>query len=39
MAGRFTAAHPGVEVVRVKAQSTDVHDLEGLRKIGAELAG
>jgi anion-transporting ArsA/GET3 family ATPase len=38
MAERFTAAHPRVPVVRVKAQSTDVHDLDGLRRIGAELA-
>jgi len=39
MAERFTAAHPGVNVVRVRAQSTDVHDLDGLRRIGLELAG
>jgi len=38
MAERFTAAHPGVQVVHVKAQSTDVHDLDGLREIGTELA-
>ena len=39
MAERFTAAHPGVGVVQVRAQSTDVHDLDGLRQIGMELAG
>ena len=39
MAERFTSAHPDVEIVRVKAQSTDVHDLDGLRRIGVELAG
>jgi hypothetical protein len=39
MAERFTAAHPGVRVVQVQAQSTDVHDLDGLRVVGAELAG
>ena len=38
MAERFTVAHPSVGVVRVAAQSTDVHDLDGLRAIGAELA-
>lgn len=36
---RFTAAHPGVGVVEVPAQPTDVHDLDGLRAIGAALAG
>jgi anion-transporting ArsA/GET3 family ATPase len=39
LAERFTAAHPAVEVVRIKAQSTDVHDLDGLRRIGTELGG
>jgi hypothetical protein len=39
MAERFTSAHPGVGVVQVGAQSTDVHDLDGLRRIGMELAG
>jgi anion-transporting ArsA/GET3 family ATPase len=37
MAERFVAAHPGVPVVQVAAQATDVHDLDGLRRIGAEL--
>ena len=39
MAERFTSAHPNVRVVPVGAQSTDVHDLDGLRTIGTELAG
>ena len=38
IAGRFRAAHPTVPVVEVAAQSEDVHDLEGLRRIGSELA-
>ena len=38
VAERFHAAHPGVAVVQVGAQSTDVHDLDGLRRIAAELA-
>jgi anion-transporting ArsA/GET3 family ATPase len=37
MAERFTSAHPTVPVVQVAAQSEDVHDLDGLRVIGAEL--
>jgi anion-transporting ArsA/GET3 family ATPase len=36
--GRFTAAHPRVPVVDVPAQPGDVHDLDGLRAIGAALA-
>ncbi len=35
---RFTAAHPRVPVVDVPAQPGDVHDLAGLREIGAALA-
>jgi anion-transporting ArsA/GET3 family ATPase len=35
---RFTAAHPAVPVVDVPAQPGDVHDLAGLRVIGAALA-
>jgi anion-transporting ArsA/GET3 family ATPase len=38
LAQRFTAAHPGVPVVRVPAQPEDVHDLTGLRKIGESFA-
>jgi anion-transporting ArsA/GET3 family ATPase len=36
---RFTRAHPEVAVVEVEAQAGDVHDLDGLRRIGDELAG
>ena len=35
---RFTSAHPGVPVVEVAAQPGDVHDLDGLRAVGADLA-
>ena len=37
MAGQFSGAHPGVPLVEVAAQAEDVHDLDGLRSIGAEL--
>jgi anion-transporting ArsA/GET3 family ATPase len=33
-AGGFTAAHPLVPVAEIPAQAEDVHDLEGLRRIG-----
>ena len=36
---RFAAAHPRVATVVVPALSTDIHDLDGLRRIGAFLAG
>ena len=36
---RFTGAHPRVPVVEVAAQAGDVHDLDGLRSIGDDLAG
>ncbi len=36
---RFTTAHPGVALVEVAAQPGDVHDLAGLRAVGADLAG
>jgi anion-transporting ArsA/GET3 family ATPase len=36
---RFTAAHPHVPTAVVPALSTDVHDLDGLRQVGALLAG
>jgi anion-transporting ArsA/GET3 family ATPase len=39
MAERFTSAHPSVPVVHVAAQAGDVHDLDGLKLIGAELVG
>ena len=35
---RFTSAHPSVPVVEVAAQPGDVHDLDGLRAVGADLA-
>jgi anion-transporting ArsA/GET3 family ATPase len=38
MAERFAGAHPSVPLVQVAAQASDVHDLRGLRAIGAELA-
>jgi anion-transporting ArsA/GET3 family ATPase len=37
-ASQFHAAHPRVRIVEVFAQASDVHDLEGLRAIGADLA-
>ncbi|WP_315655296.1 ArsA family ATPase [Amycolatopsis sp. PS_44_ISF1] len=36
---RFTRAHPEVPLVRVPALAGDVHDLNGLRDIGAKLVG
>jgi anion-transporting ArsA/GET3 family ATPase len=36
---RFTAAHPSIRVVEVASQSGDVHDLPGLRRVGADLVG
>jgi anion-transporting ArsA/GET3 family ATPase len=38
MARRFSAAHPEVAVLTVPALPADVHDLAGLRSIGALLA-
>jgi anion-transporting ArsA/GET3 family ATPase len=35
---RFVHAHPGVPVVEVAALPSDVHDLDGLRRVGADLA-
>jgi len=35
---RFTGAHPEVPIARVPAQAEDVHDLEGLRRVGEDLA-
>ncbi|HEX8497221.1 MAG TPA: ArsA family ATPase [Actinomycetales bacterium] len=35
---RFTGAHPDVPIARVPAQSEDVHDLTGLRRVGEDLA-
>src|SRR5690606_5336664 len=39
VARRFTAAHPKVPTVSVPALPSDVHDLDGLRRIGGLLAG
>jgi len=36
---RFAAAHPEVATAVVPALSTDVHDLDGLRRVGDLLAG
>ncbi|MCX8527413.1 MAG: AAA family ATPase [Candidatus Nanopelagicales bacterium] len=38
LAERFTAAHPGVAVTAVPALAEDVHDLDGLREVGRQLA-
>ncbi len=38
LAGRFVSAHPQVAVAEVPAHAQDVHDLTGLRAVGAELA-
>ena len=34
-----TVGHPGIPVVEVPALAADVHDLDGLREVGAALAG
>jgi anion-transporting ArsA/GET3 family ATPase len=39
LADRFTSAHPDVAVRTVPAAAGDVHDLEGLRSMAAELTG
>ena len=36
---RWATEHPGVASAVVPALSTDVHDLDGLRRVGALLAG
>jgi hypothetical protein len=38
MARRFRAAHPEVAVTEIPALSEDVHDLDGLRKVGVLLS-
>jgi anion-transporting ArsA/GET3 family ATPase len=38
LADRFVAANPAVPVVAVPALAQDVHDLEGLRRVGVALA-
>lgn len=35
---RFTSAHPAVRLVEVTARPTDVHDLDALRSVGADVA-
>lgn len=35
---RFTSAHPGVPVAEVPAKPTDVHDLQALQVVGADIA-
>jgi anion-transporting ArsA/GET3 family ATPase len=39
MTRRFTDAHPEVPVATIVAQPVDIHDIDGLREIGAGLAG
>ncbi len=39
VAERFIQAYPQVAVTQVAAQPADVHDIDGLRKIGTALAG
>ena len=39
LARRFVVGHPGTPVAEVPALAEDVHDVEGLRRIGAALAG
>ena len=39
LAERFSRSHPDVPVVQVPALGRDVHDLDSLREVGAELAG
>ncbi|GAA2120575.1 ArsA family ATPase [Actinomadura alba] len=34
----FSSAHPNVPVATVPAQAEDVHDLEGLRRVGMDLS-
>jgi len=35
---RFTAAHPSTPIAEVGAQRRDVHDMDSLRAVGAEMA-
>ncbi|EWC59457.1 Arsenical pump-driving ATPase [Actinokineospora spheciospongiae] len=39
LVNRFTKAHPGVPLVHVPAMAADVHDVDGLRRIGERLTG
>lgn len=36
---RFATGHPGTPIREVPAEATDIHDLNGLRAIGAALGG
>jgi len=36
---RFATGHPGTPIREVPAEATDIHDLDGLRAIGAALGG
>jgi hypothetical protein len=38
LCARFSAAHPDVPTAVVPALSTDVHDLDGLRRVGELLS-
>jgi anion-transporting ArsA/GET3 family ATPase len=39
VAGSFTSAHPAIPVLEVPALPEDVHDLDGLRRVGDAFAG
>jgi len=39
LAVRMRAAHPDVPVAEIPVRAEDVHDLEGLRAVGADLGG
>jgi anion-transporting ArsA/GET3 family ATPase len=39
LVGRFTAAFPKVRIATARAQASDIHDLDGLRRVAADLAG
>jgi len=39
LARRFAAGHPGIPSVEVPAAAEDIHDLGGLRAVGAALTG
>ena len=36
---RFATGHPGTPIREVPAEATDIHDLDGLRAIGAAIGG
>jgi len=38
LTARFTSAHPDVAMTEVTALAGDVHDLDGLREVGASMA-